>query len=126
MGFPHFLSLGTAAGTFSPSLFDGAITKTDAGMFYTDCSVQAGIVVAVSLEIGLQQNRLCLGQSGGPIFDEHGALLGVCVCNAKDDNGLIFPNVNMCIPIWDIYGILEEYSRTKGNCGDKWSNEILD
>lgn len=61
---------------------------------------------------------LCLshyaGQSGGPILTEMGTLLGICVCNAKDGNN-IYPMINMCIPIYDIYHVLENFSRSNGN-----------
>lgn len=65
-------------------------------MFFTDASVQAG-------------------QSGGPIFTETGQLVGVCVSNSKDImSGRIYPNINMCIPICEVYGTLSEYGLTKG------------
>lgn len=53
------------------------------------------------------------GQSGGPILTETGTLLGICVCNAKDGQN-IYPMINMCIPIYDIYHILENFSRSNG------------
>lgn len=94
MGFPHFTSLATQS--FTPSIFEGRITKIVHGLFFTDASVQAG-------------------QSGGPIFCENHQLMGVCVSNSKDDaNNSIYPFINMCIPIMEILSILEEYSISLG------------
>lgn len=54
------------------------------------------------------------GQSGGPMFDEHGCIMGVCVSNIKVDN-VVYPNINNAIPIITIRSILEDYARTNGN-----------
>lgn len=46
VGFPHFIELGKYADNgFSPSIFDGRITKIDEGRFLTDASVQAGNIL---------------------------------------------------------------------------------
>lgn len=94
-GFPHFASLGRLD-NFLPSIFEGRITKKMKGVIFTDASVQSG-------------------QSGGPIFSQDGCLIGVCISNSKDDNNqLIYPNINMAVPVYDIFPILQKYSLTKG------------
>lgn len=95
-GFPHFTSLGKV-NHFLPSIFEGRITKISKGVIFSDASVQSG-------------------QSGGPLFTVDGYLLGVCISNSKDDKyQLIYPNINMSVPIFDILPILQKYVRSKGN-----------
>lgn len=95
-GFPHFASLGKAK-NFLPSIFEGRVTKISKGVIFTDASVQSG-------------------QSGGPLFTGDGKLVAICISNSKDDlYQLIYPNINMSVPIFDILPILQTYGRTKGN-----------
>uniref|UniRef100_A0A336KFL1 Peroxisomal leader peptide-processing protease n=1 Tax=Culicoides sonorensis TaxID=179676 RepID=A0A336KFL1_CULSO len=90
VGFPLFSSLANRS-NFSPSIFDGHVTKYSTGILWTDAQVQAG-------------------QSGGPIFDAVGHLIGICVSNTRDEmNSKVFPHTNMAIPVCDIYRILERY-----------------
>lgn len=94
-GFPHFTSLGEVK-NFLPSIFEGRITKTSKGVIFSDASVQSG-------------------QSGGPLFNADGQLLGVCISNSKDDKyQLIYPNINMSVPVFDILPILQKYVKSKG------------
>lgn len=94
-GFPHFTSFAKAM-DFLPSIFEGRITKMSKGVIFTDASVQSG-------------------QSGGPMFTGDGRLLGICVSNSKDDQfQLIYPNINMSVPIFDILPVLQKYGQTKG------------
>lgn len=94
-GFPHFTSLGKAR-DFFPSIFEGRITKISKGVIFTDASVQSG-------------------QSGGPMFGDDGRLIGICVSNSKDDTyQLIYPNINMSVPVYDILPILQKYGTSKG------------
>lgn len=94
-GFPHFSSLARTD-NFLPSIFDGRVTKITKGVLFTDASIQSG-------------------QSGGPIFTQDGRLVGICISNSKDDdNQLIYPNINMCVPVYDILPILLQYSKTNG------------
>lgn len=93
-GFPHFTSLGRSQ-AFLPSVFEGRITKMSKGVIFTDASVQSG-------------------QSGGPIFNQDGNLLGISISNSKDDAyQLIYPNINMSVPLYDILPILLKYGNTK-------------
>lgn len=94
-GFPHFTSLGKVR-EFFPSVFEGRVTKLSNGVIFSDASVQSG-------------------QSGGPLFSADGSLIGICVSNSKDDAfELIYPNLNMSIPVYDILPVLEKYGQTKG------------
>lgn len=94
-GFPHFTSFAKAM-NFLPSIFEGRVTKMSKGVIFTDASVQSG-------------------QSGGPMFTCDGQLLGICVSNSKDDQfQLIYPNINMSVPIFDILPVLQKYGQTKG------------
>lgn len=95
-GFPHFTSLGRNPENFFPSIFEGRITKISKGVLFSDASVQSG-------------------QSGGPMFSDDGRLLGVCISNSKDDAvQLIYPNINMSVPVYDILPVLQKYGTTKG------------
>lgn len=94
-GFPHFTSLGKVH-DFFPSIFEGRITKISKGVLFSDASVQSG-------------------QSGGPMFSDDGRLIGICVSNSKDDAiQLIYPNINMSVPVYDILPTLQKYGTTKG------------
>ncbi|XP_055308925.1 peroxisomal leader peptide-processing protease [Sitodiplosis mosellana] len=93
-GFPHFTSLGKVH-DFFPSIFEGRITKISKGVIFSDASVQSG-------------------QSGGPMFTDDGHLIGITVSNSKDDAyQLIYPNINMSVPVYEIFPILQQYGKSK-------------
>ncbi|XP_055627563.1 peroxisomal leader peptide-processing protease [Toxorhynchites rutilus septentrionalis] len=112
VGFPLFKGFGLKD-NFAPSVYRGRIISYSEGVLITDCPVQAG-------------------QSGGPIFDTQGNLIAVMVSNFKSTlPERIYPYYNMCIPICDIYHILESYTKTndlnilnslkaKSHIVDKW------
>ncbi|XP_061386779.1 peroxisomal leader peptide-processing protease-like [Musca vetustissima] len=90
-GFPYFVNFNLKY-DFNPSIFQGRIIKYTPAAIMSDGCVQAG-------------------QSGGPMFDEHGNIMGVCVSNIKMDN-VVYPNINNAIPIVTIRSILEDYAKT--------------
>ncbi|XP_037940931.1 uncharacterized protein LOC119673897 [Teleopsis dalmanni] len=90
-GFPYFANVNFDS-DFNPSIFQGRIIKCSTGAIVTDGCVQAG-------------------QSGGPVFDENGCVLGICIANTKIDN-VIYPNINTAVPICDIRLILENFAKT--------------
>ncbi|XP_034654289.1 uncharacterized protein LOC117892278 [Drosophila subobscura] len=90
-GFPYYVNFNFKY-DFNPSIFQGRIIKCDTGAIMSDGSVQAG-------------------QSGGPMFDQNGYILGVCVSNIKMDD-VIYPNINTAIPICDIRYTLQQFART--------------
>ncbi|XP_030388457.1 uncharacterized protein LOC115634714 [Scaptodrosophila lebanonensis] len=90
-GFPYYVNFNFKY-DFNPSIFQGRIIKYDQGAIMSDGSVQAG-------------------QSGGPMFDQNGCILGVCVSNIKYDD-IVYPNINTAIPIWDVRATLYEFART--------------
>lgn len=92
-GFPYYVNFGLKY-DFFPSIFQGRIIKCDMGAIMSDGSVQSG-------------------QSGGPMFDQNGSILGVCVSNFKIDD-IIYPNINTAIPICDIRNTLRQFARTNG------------
>uniref|UniRef100_A0A182YSL4 Peroxisomal leader peptide-processing protease n=1 Tax=Anopheles stephensi TaxID=30069 RepID=A0A182YSL4_ANOST len=93
VGFPVFKSFASES-NFKPSIIPGRATKYSEGILFTDCSIQCG-------------------QSGGPIFDENGLLVAIAVSNFKSSvDNLIYNCHNMCVPVKDIYSILEHYSKT--------------
>lgn len=92
-GFPFFVNFHLKH-DFNPSIFQGRIIKCSPGAIMSDGCVQAG-------------------QSGGPMFDESGSVLGICVSNIKMDN-VIYPNCNTAVPISDIRDTLEQYAKTDG------------
>lgn len=92
-GFPLISKLGKDM--FRPSLYEGRIVKFSPGMIISDASIQAG-------------------QSGGPLLDANGKLIGVSVSNSKDhETQLIYPNINMSVPVANIKSELEDFARTK-------------
>ncbi|KAM7345536.1 peroxisomal leader peptide-processing protease [Cochliomyia hominivorax] len=90
-GFPYFVNFNLKY-DFNPSIFQGRIIKYTPAAIMSDGCVQAG-------------------QSGGPMFDEHGGIMGICVSNIKMDN-VVYPNVNSAVPIIAIRSILEDYAKT--------------
>ncbi|KAH8400914.1 hypothetical protein KR009_001795 [Drosophila setifemur] len=90
-GFPYYVNFRFKH-DFNPSIFQGRIIKCDTGAIMSDGSVQAG-------------------QSGGPMFDQNGCILGVCVSNIKMDD-IIYPNINTAVPICDIRNTLQQFART--------------
>lgn len=66
------------------------------GVIFSDASVQSG-------------------QSGGPILSDDGHLIGITVSNSKDDAfQMIYPNINMSVPVYEIFPILQQYGKSKG------------
>lgn len=92
-GFPYYVNFNFKY-DFNPSIFQGRIIKCDQGAIMSDGSVQAG-------------------QSGGPMFDQNGNILGVCVSNIKYED-IVYPNINTAIPTFDIRETLREFARTSG------------
>lgn len=90
-GFPYYVNFSFRH-DFNPSIFQGRVIKCDTGAIMSDGSVQAG-------------------QSGGPMFDQNGCILGVCVSNIKLDD-VVYPNINTAIPICDIRNTLQQFART--------------
>lgn len=88
-GFPFYIDFKQ---DFNPSIFQGRIIKYMPGAIMSDGCVQAG-------------------QSGGPIFDKNGCILGICVSNLKEGD-VIYPNCNTAVPIIDIRQTLEQYAKT--------------
>lgn len=41
-----------------------------------------------------------------------GKLIGICVSNTKDETHAIYPHINMSIPIFNIYNILDKYAKS--------------
>lgn len=92
-GFPYYVNFNFKY-DFNPSIFQGRIIKCDRGAIMSDGSVQSG-------------------QSGGPMFDQNGCILGVCVSNIKHDD-IVYPNINTAIPTYDIRRTLHEFATTNG------------
>ncbi|XP_055917016.1 uncharacterized protein LOC129949522 [Eupeodes corollae] len=88
-GFPFFINYQH---DFNPSIFQGRIIKYSPETIISDGCVQDG-------------------QSGGPMFDKNGCVLGICVSNLKSDD-VIFPNCNTAVPIIGIRHTLEQYAKT--------------
>ncbi|KAH8413819.1 hypothetical protein KR222_008839 [Zaprionus bogoriensis] len=90
-GFPYYVNFNFKY-DFNPSIFQGRIIKCDRGAIMSDGTVQAG-------------------QSGGPMFDQNGDILGVCVSNIKYED-VVYPNINTAIPTYEIRQTLREFART--------------
>lgn len=55
------------------------------------------------------------GQSGGPLFNETGQIIGISVSNSKDNSyDSIYPHINMAVPIADIFPALKKFATSKG------------
>ncbi|KAL3285994.1 hypothetical protein HHI36_000507 [Cryptolaemus montrouzieri] len=87
-GFPIFAKETTP----SPTLTRGCISQVHPQMVKTTCSIYPGA-------------------SGGGILDEDGCLLAIIVCNAKitDFINMVYPRVNMNIPVSILEPILLKY-----------------
>uniref|UniRef100_A0A1A9WJX7 Peroxisomal leader peptide-processing protease n=1 Tax=Glossina brevipalpis TaxID=37001 RepID=A0A1A9WJX7_9MUSC len=90
-GFPYFLNFNLKY-DFNPSIFQGRVIRYTPAIIMSDGCVQAG-------------------QSGGPMLDKQGNLMGVCVSNMKVDDK-VYPNFNTAVPIISIRSILEDYAQT--------------
>ncbi|XP_054741257.1 uncharacterized protein LOC129246444 isoform X1 [Anastrepha obliqua] len=90
-GFPYFVNFNLKY-DFNPAIFQGRVIKCSPGAIMSDGCVQAG-------------------QSGGPMFDDQGYILGICVSNIKVGN-VVYPNLNTAVPIYQIRTWLEQYART--------------
>lgn len=76
----------------------GNISLTDSCILHTTCCILAG-------------------SSGGAIFRENGELLGIIVCHTTvtlKNEFVVYPKINMAIPISAISNPLLEYIKTKG------------
>lgn len=79
-----------------PTLSKGIVSDSKDYMLKTTCSVHPGA-------------------SGGAVLDKSGALIGIIVCNARlDENGTVYPRINMAIPILAVYPVIENYITTGG------------
>jgi len=94
-GFNYFVNFHLKY-DFNPSIFQGRIIRyTPGAALMSDGCVQAG-------------------QSGGPMFNANGHLMGICVSNIKAYK-TIYPNINTAVPIHEIKTILEDFAKTNGN-----------
>ncbi|XP_052800639.1 peroxisomal leader peptide-processing protease-like isoform X2 [Mya arenaria] len=72
-------------------------------MVQTTCAVHAGV-------------------SGGGVFNIHGQLVAMVICNSRDTaSGASYPHVNMCIPIATLAPTLNKYLQT----GDETVLQVL-
>uniref|UniRef100_A0A1B0GCB1 Peroxisomal leader peptide-processing protease n=1 Tax=Glossina morsitans morsitans TaxID=37546 RepID=A0A1B0GCB1_GLOMM len=90
-GFPCFVNFNLKY-DFNPSIFQGRVIRFTPAVIMSDGCVQAG-------------------QSGGPMFNEHGNMMGICVSNIKVDE-TVYPNFNSAVPVISIRSILEDYAQT--------------
>uniref|UniRef100_A0A1A9V209 Peroxisomal leader peptide-processing protease n=1 Tax=Glossina austeni TaxID=7395 RepID=A0A1A9V209_GLOAU len=90
-GFPYFANFNLKY-DFNPSIFQGRVIRFTPAVIMSDGCVQAG-------------------QSGGPMFNEHGNIMGICVSNIKVDE-TVYPNFNSAVPVISIRSILEDYAQT--------------
>ncbi len=117
IGFPYFSTFSSKID--SPSVYDGRITKLSKGMILTDVNVQAGKYMISKLKRISKKQQIkfpfFLGQSGCPLFNKDKKLLGVCISNSKDSvYNLVYPNISMAVPIFEIISILDNYSLLGG------------
>lgn len=101
IGYPHFNPLRDSVRDLRPTIFEGRLIKCNPALLISDGTV------------------LC-GQSGGPMLDEHGLLVGVCVSNIKWKNH-IYPNLNSSVPLAAIIRTIEQFARNEG----KWCWSLL-
>lgn len=79
---------------FNPSVYEGHITRHNRYVLQHDATVQSG-------------------QSGGPLFDGSGRLLGICVSNLKCDEE-IHPQMCFSIPLTVVKKKLEVFNKSGG------------
>lgn len=80
-----------------PTLTKGHVSKISASMLKTTSSVLGG-------------------SSGGGLYDSNGKLVGIIVANVKlEDNNVIYPRLNVAIPITAISQIIKDYFASEGN-----------
>lgn len=80
-----------------PTMTKGYVSKVSPFMLKTTSSVLAG-------------------SSGGGLFVKNGKLIGIIVANAKlEGNNVIYPRINMAIPVNVIYHVLQDYFTNQGN-----------
>lgn len=89
-GFPFY----STDDECNPSVYKGHLTKHNRYVLQHDATVQSG-------------------QSGGPLFDRYGGVLGICVSNMKCDDE-IFPQMCFCIPLDIVKKKLEQFNKSKG------------
>lgn len=77
-----------------PAIFEGRIIKCNPSLLVSDGMVQSG-------------------QSGGPMFEDNGVLVGISVSNIKWKSN-IYPNLNSTVPVAAIASSIKEYSRNGG------------
>lgn len=79
-----------------PTLTRGHVSQTHKSMIKTTCAVLPG-------------------SSGGAIFRPEGNLLAIIVSNIRmDDVRVVYPRVNMTIPILAIYDVIQEFLYSDG------------
>lgn len=94
-GYPYFSpSSRDTLSDVRPAIFEGRIIKCHPSQLITDGLVQSG-------------------QSGGPMFDENGRLVGISVSNIKWKSQ-IYPKLNSAVPVAAIATTIKEYSRNGG------------
>lgn len=94
-GFPHFSHSRETDIDLRPAIFEGRIIKCNPWLLVSDGTVQSG-------------------QSGGPMFDENGLVVGICVSNIKWKTK-IYPNLNSAVPVAAIASVIEKYAKNEGN-----------
>lgn len=56
------------------------------------------------------------GSSGGGLFTNDGSLAGIIVANTKlEENKIIYPRINVAIPVSVIYSTIKDYMANEGN-----------
>lgn len=89
-GFPFYSTIDE----FNPSVYEGHITRHNRHVLQHDATVQSG-------------------QSGSPLFDGSGRVLGICVSNLKCDDE-IFPQMCWSIPLAVVKKKLEVFNKSRG------------
>lgn len=81
-----------------PTVSRGYVSHCSATMLKTTCCVHAG-------------------DSGGPILDCEGRLLGITVCNTRLlDTGTVYPRYNMAVPYLAVRENIQEFLYSNGAC----------